>query len=206
MKALILAAGYATRLYPLTREYAKPLLKVKRRPIIDYIIDKLEAIDEIDEIFVVTNSKFFSQFRNWQRRLKTKKRITLVDDLTTSHADRRGAIGDMYFVVKNQSVDDDLLVIGGDNLFDGDLSNFVAYALEKKTHPIIGAYNIRDKKQCRKYGVLKIDEENRVIDFQEKPKDPDSTLVAMCLYYFPKGSRALIKEYLAQKIDKHDAT
>src|SRR5512143_2698369 len=100
MKALILAAGYATRLYPLTKKFPKPLLVVGKKPIIDYIIEKISAIDAIDEIIVVTNSKFISAFRQWARTLKTEKRLTLVDDLTTELEDRRGAIGDMHFVVK----------------------------------------------------------------------------------------------------------
>ncbi len=118
MKALILAAGYATRLYPLTKEYPKPLLKVGRRPIINYIIDKLETLKEIGEIIVVTNNKFMPQFRKWKTSLKGRKRISLVDDLTKSHEDRRGAIGDMNFVINKKGLRDDLLVVGGEDRHD----------------------------------------------------------------------------------------
>src|SRR3989338_6754204 len=127
MKALILAAGYATRLYPLTKEYPKPLLEVGKRPIINYIIDKLEALDDIDEILVVTNSKFFPKFKKWLSRLRNKKHISLVDDLTKSHSDRRGAIGDMNFVINKKHLKDDLLVMGGDNLFSGGLKEFLSF-------------------------------------------------------------------------------
>jgi glucose-1-phosphate thymidylyltransferase len=205
MKALILAAGYATRLYPLTKEYPKPLLKIEDKPIIDFIIDKLEKIDEIGEIIVVTNSKFIPRFRKWRQKLHTQKRINLVDDLTKSNADRRGAIGDIDFTINKKRVKDDLLVIGGDNLFDGDLEDFLLFAWTKR-NPVIGTYNIRNKINARKYGVLKLDKNKRVVDFKEKPKKPESTLVAMCLYYFPKERLGLIKEYLKSRSRRTDAT
>ncbi len=205
MKALILAAGYATRLYPLTKEYPKPLLKVAKRPIIDYIIDKLTALDEIDEIFVVTNSKFMPQFKKWHKLLKCRKRISLIDDLTKSLDDRRGAIGDMNFAINKKRIKDDILVIGGDNLFSGNLKELLSFA--KGNHnPVIGAFNIKDLRQARKYGVIKLDRENKVVDFKEKPQNPKSTLIAMCLYYFPKNKLGLVKEYIKSKRDKHDAT
>jgi glucose-1-phosphate thymidylyltransferase len=206
MKALILAAGYATRLYPLTKEYPKPLLAVGRRPIIDYIIDKLEVIDNIDEIIIVTNSKFIFIFKRWKAALKTKKRLTLVDDLSKSHADRRGAIGDLNFVIDKKIIKEDLLVIGGDNLFEGELKDFLSFAKLKKPYVVMGIYDIKDKEQAEKYGVVKLDRAKRIVDFKEKPKNPKSTLIAMCLYYFPKKQLEFVGEYLEIKRDKHDAT
>jgi len=205
MKALILAAGYATRLYPLTRDYPKPLLKVGHKPIINYIIDGLKELDEVDEIIVVANSKFMPLFKKWKTGLKIKKRISLVDDLTRSHDDRRGAIGDINFVINKKHLKDSLLVVGGDNLFDAELKDFLSF-VKGNPHPVIGAYNIKDKQQAKNYGVVKLDVKSRLIDFEEKPDKPQSTLVAMCLYYFPKGKIGLIKEYLNMKTDKHDAT
>lgn len=206
MKALILAAGYATRLYPLTKEYPKSLLKVGAKPIIDYIIEKLSAVKDIDEIIVVTNSKFISIFKKWAKELKISKSITLIDDLTKEHADRRGAIGDMDFVIDQRRVADDLLVVGGDNLFEDELHEFLSFAKDKTPSPVIGIYDIKNKEQALKYGVLRMDKDNMVIDFEEKPKNPNSTLIAMCLYYFTKEKLGLIKEYLDEKTDKHDAT
>jgi len=203
---LILAAGYATRLYPLTKEYPKPLLTIGRRPLIDYILDKLNKIDEIDEIIVITNSKFIRQFKIWSESLVGSKRISLVDDLTQSHADRRGAIGDMYFAVTKKRLKTDLLVIGGDNLFDGDLEEFLSFAKGNHPHPVIGAYDIRNKSRAAKYGVIKLDAKKRIMDFKEKPPRPESSLVAMCLYYFPKAKLRLIKEYLKSEYNKNDAT
>lgn len=205
MKALILAAGYATRLYPLTKEYPKPLLEVGKRPIINYIIDKLQALDDIDEIIVVTNSKFMPQFKKWLRHLQGEKRVSLVDDFTKSNSDRRGAIGDIAFVINKKRLKDDLLVIGGDNLFSGDLKVFSSF-IKGNPSPVIGAYNIKDIRQAGNYGVIKLNKKNRLIDFKEKPKNPGSTLIAMCLYYFPKGKLKLIKEYLCSSKETCDAT
>lgn len=206
MKALILAAGYATRLYPLTKDYPKPLLCVGGRPIIDYIVDKLKAVDEVDEIIVVTNSKFILRFRDWAKKLRVKKTISLVDDLTDSLLNRRGAIGDMDFVIDKKKLRDDLLVIGADNLFDSDLKAFISFIKANSKKPVIGAYQIKDTEELKKYGVLKLDGKNKVIDFKEKPAKPKSTLVAMCLYYFPRGKLRLVKEYLNSRSAKNDAT
>lgn len=204
MKALILAAGYATRLYPLTKEFPKPLLTIEQRPIIDYIIDKLERVNQIDEIIVITNSKFYWRFSKWRTKIKTQKHISLIDDLTKDHASKRGAIGDMDFAIDKKRIKDDLLVIGGDNLFDGDINDLLAFAKTKKNNPVIGAFDIEDTVKAKEYGVIKMDKENRIIDFQEKPLKPKSTLVAMCLYYFPKERLTLIKEYLNTEAKKSD--
>lgn len=206
MKALILAAGYATRLYPLTKEYPKPLLKVGKRPIIDFIVDKLVAVKEIDEIIVVTNSKFISRFKEWKKGLKASVRVTLVDDLTKDNATRLGAVGDMNFAIHKLKIKDDLIVIGGDNLFDGGIGQLISFANSVKKSPVIGVYDIGKRSKAVNYGVMKLNKEKRIVDFQEKPLKPKSTLVGMCLYYFPKRSLGMIKEYLKVKLLKNDAT
>ena len=205
MKALILAAGYATRLYPLTKEYPKPLLEVRKKPIIGYIVEKLESLDEVNEIIVVTNSKFIAKFKEWKNSVKTRKPITLVDDLTKSNAARLGAIGDVNFVIKKKRIKEDLLVIGGDNLFSGGLKKFLSSAVKNKPAATIGLYKLRSLKDASHYGVAKLDAKLRVIDFAEKPAKPKSRLVAMCLYYIPKGCLKLIRDYMRVK-DKADAT
>ena len=208
MKALILAAGYATRLYPLTKEFPKPLLEVENKPIIDYIIDKLDSLGEVTEIIVVTNSKFFPRFETWRTKQKTKIPINIMDDLTKDNATRRGAIGDMDFAIRKKKLNDDLLVIGGDNLFDSALEGFVSFCKAKSvgSSPVIGVYDIKHKSSANKYGVVKLDKQSRIIDFQEKPNKPKSSLVAMCLYYFPKKTLSLLKEYLKARTEKRDAT
>jgi len=206
MKALILAAGYAVRLYPLTKRFPKPLLKVAGRPIIDYIVDKLVLIDDIDEIMVVTNNRFIKKFRQWSRSRKSNKKITIINDLTMSPEDRLGAIGDIYFSIEKNKVKDDILVVGGDNLLEDNLEQFVKFSVKKKLKPVIGVYDIKDKAEASKYGVIKLNKDKRIIDFQEKPEKPKSSLVAMCLYYFPEGKLKLLKEYMADETNRKDAT
>ena len=204
-KALILAAGYATRLYPLTRDYPKPLLQVKGKPIINYIIDKFTGLKEIDEIFVVTNSKFISHFKRWRKKIRSNKRISLIDDLTKSPEDRLGAVGDIDFTIRAKSIKNDLLVIGGDNLFMESMRGFIDLA-KNKNSPVLGVYDIKNKRNATKYGVIKLDKNNKVVDFQEKPRKPKSSLVAMCLYYFPKKRLSFIGEYADNRNKNNDTT
>jgi glucose-1-phosphate thymidylyltransferase len=205
MKALVLAAGYATRLYPLTKEYPKPLLEVNKKPIIDYAIEKINGIPYIDEIIVVTNSKFFPHFKEWSESVSSSTPISIVDDLTKDLDDRRGAVGDIHFVIAERTLSDDLLVLGGDNIFDGALTEFVADAKERTPDPVIGAYDIKHREQATKYGVLVVGEKNKIVAFHEKPRHPESTLIAMCLYYFSKEKLSLVDEYFKSRADKHDA-
>lgn len=205
MRALILAAGYAVRLYPLTKQYPKPLLEVGKRPIINYIVEKLESAGQIKEITVITNSKFASIFKKWASRINCSKPLDVVNDLTSTPFDKRGAIGDMDFAISKKNISEDLLVIGGDNLFDGNLEDFLDFAKKSGGRPVIGAYNIGNLREAAKYGVLKLDKNKKIVDFKEKPKKPKSTLVAMCLYYFPRRKLKLIKEYLKDKEHKSDA-
>lgn len=206
MKALILAAGYAVRLYPLTKKFPKPLLKVAGRPVIDYIVEKLVLIDDIDEIMIVTNNRFIGKFRQWLKSRKLNRKITIINDLTMSPEDRLGAIGDIYFSVNKNKIKDDILVVGGDNLLEDNLGEFILFTKKKKFKPVIGVYDIKDKGEASKYGVIKLDKDKRIIDFQEKPKNPKSSFVAMCLYYFPKGKLNLVKEYMADETNRKDAT
>ncbi|MDD5120446.1 MAG: nucleotidyltransferase family protein [Candidatus Omnitrophica bacterium] len=206
MKALILAAGYATRLYPLTKEYPKPLLEVKGKAIINYIIEKFKPVSAIDEIYIVTNSKFISTFRKWVKSVKLPKKITLIDDLTKNNQDRLGAIGDINFVIKKQKVKDDLLVVGGDNLFSGSLKDFLRFSSQNRPAATIGLYRLKQRKDACRYGVVKLNRRKKITSFQEKPKDPGSNIVAMCLYYIPKNYLYLIEEYVENRDKKVDAT
>jgi glucose-1-phosphate thymidylyltransferase len=205
MKALILAGGYGTRLYPLTKEFPKPLLKVRGRPIIDYIADKLSVVKGLDEIIVVTNSKFFRYFKAWGIKFKCVRRIRVINDLTKSLKDRRGAVGDMKFAMDKARIEEDLLVVGGDNLIGGNLDRFINFA-SRVQGPSIGVYDIRNKREAVNYGVVKLDGRRRITDFREKPARPASTLVAMCLYYFPRETLSLLKDYIKQNKNRLDAT
>ncbi len=195
MKALILAAGYATRLYPLTKDRPKSLLPIGNKPIIEHIVDNLERIESVNEIIVVSNQRFSHQFQDWLNGVSCVKRIRLINDGTTSEENRLGAVGDMNFVINEYNIADDLLVIGGDNLLTGDLRGFLEFS-ELKRSSAVGLYDIKNRRIAMKYGVVMLNGDNRLIDFSEKPKVPPSSLIAMCLYYFPKEKLHLISEYL----------
>jgi len=196
MKVLLLAAGYATRLYPLTLDTPKPLLPVAGKTVIGYIFDLIEPLKEVDEVFIVTNEKFFRNFEDWKKTFKSSKKITILDDGTTSNETRLGATGDIEFVIEKKTIKDDLLVLAGDNLFKTDLSIFTKFCTSKRPSITIGLYDIKDLILAKKYGIVSVDKNNKVIDFKEKPANPPSTLAAMCLYFFPKERLDIMKSYL----------
>jgi len=198
-KALILAAGYATRLYPITKHISKPLLPVNGKPMIEYILDKISLIDEIDEIFVVTNKKFYPHFKLWHDRIKAAgvydKKIKIINDNTTKDGTKLGAIGDMKYVVDQENIQDDLLIIGGDNLFEFNLQDTIDY-FKKKGQNIVALHDIKDHEAVKKYSVVELNPEDKLIDFEEKPKKPKSTLIAICTYIFKKETLPRITEYI----------
>lgn len=194
MKAIILAAGYATRLYPLTLNTPKPLLDIAGRPMIEHILDKLQEIQELDHTFIVTNSKFFPLFRHWLQGY-SRKNITIVDDQTASNEDRRGAIGDISFVLGNHPVGDDLLIVGGDNLFACSLEAFISFAAGR---PSILSYDVKDRELAKLYGILSLDRQGRILSFAEKPAEPASTLASTCIYFLPQHTISAITEYISQ--------
>ena len=196
MKALLLAAGYATRLYPLTLNKPKPLLPVAGKPVIEYMLDIVEPIKEVDEVFVITNDKFHKHFEEWGARVSSKKKITIVNDGTLSNEDRLGATGDIEFVIEKKKIDDDLLVLAGDNIFGTPLAEFMDFSLSKRPSISIGLYDVKDLGLSKKYGIVSLDKNNKVIDFSEKPEKPRFTLAAKCLYFFPKEKLEIIKAYL----------
>jgi glucose-1-phosphate thymidylyltransferase len=196
MKVLILAAGYGTRLYPLTEKQAKPLLPVAGKPMVEHIINKVEEIDEVDEICMVVNQKFAGNFERWVSGFKTNKKVSLFNDGSTDDADKLGAIGDMKFVIEKGGISDDLLVVAGDNLFDFSFSPFVNFFKERGTS--IGLYRVEPIEDVKKYSVVELDESERVLNFEEKPEHPSTNLIAICMYLFPKDKLSLISDYLQQ--------
>jgi glucose-1-phosphate thymidylyltransferase len=193
MNAIILAAGYATRLRPLTDTWAKELLPVGGRPIIDRIVEGLSAVDEIDAVHVVTNARKAPAFHAWAEG----RDVTVHDDGTTSNDDRLGAIGDMQFVIETAGVDDDLLVIAGDNLFDFSLPDFVTFWRSKGRASAVAVRDVGSLELAAQYGIVALDGDGRVTDFVEKPADPSSTLAATATYLFHREHAALIEGYLA---------
>jgi glucose-1-phosphate thymidylyltransferase len=188
VKALILAAGYATRLRPLTDVIAKPLLPVGGRPMVDWILDRL-AETSADEIHLVTNARFAPDFERWAK----DKEVQVHNDGTTSNEDRLGAIGDIDFV----GLDDDLLVIASDNLFDYSLADYEAY-WRAKGGSAVAVLDVEDRELAKKYGIVEVDEDDRIIDFVEKPDRPPSTLAATATYLYRRDHAALVPTYLAE--------
>ncbi len=193
MKALVLAAGYATRLYPLTLDRPKALLEVGGRPMLDHVLDRLQAMG-VDETIVVTNAKFTPHFEEWAAE---KECVTIVNDGTTSNDDRLGAIGDTAFVLDETGLDDDLVVVAGDNLFGEDVSGFSAYGQEVDA-PVLAVHDVGDLSRMREYNQIEVDEEGRIVFFEEKPEDARTTLAGVALYFYPRHTLPLIRQYLAE--------
>ena len=187
IKALILAAGYATRLYPLTENQPKPLLKVAGVPIVEHILKKLNDVDNIDEIFIVTNNKFYGHFMVWLNDLNCSKKVKVINDGTISNEDRLGPVGDIHHVLKEEEINDNLLVIAGDNLFGFPLNSFINQ-FNTKNNSVVALHDLKDKDKVRnKFGVAILKQEcSQVIDFEEKPEETKSNLAATACYIFHK--------------------
>jgi glucose-1-phosphate thymidylyltransferase len=194
MKALVLAAGYATRLYPLTLDRPKALLEVGGRPMLDHVLERLQEMG-VDETIVVTNAKFTPHFEEWAAG---RDGVRIVNDGTTSNDDRLGAIGDIGFVLDETGLDDDLVVVAGDNLFGEDVSGFPAYGRQVDA-PVLAVHDVGDLSRMSEYNQVDVDEEGRIVFFEEKPEDARSTLAGVALYFYPRGTLPLIREYLDAK-------
>jgi len=200
VKAIVLAAGYATRLYPLTETVAKPLLPVSGRPMIDYVLDRIHEVDEVDGVHVVTNHKFAGSFLRWAEAHEAAGvRIDVHDDGTTSVADRLGAIGDIRFVIDQAGLErDDLLVVAGDNLFDFSIAGYVRWWRGKGEASAVALYDVGDLELVTKYSSVELDDDDRLVGFVEKPEHPESTLVATATYLFHRGHVPLVERYLGE--------
>jgi glucose-1-phosphate thymidylyltransferase len=199
MKLLILAAGYATRLYPLTKDQPKPLLPVAGKPMIDHVVEKFKNSDDIDEVYIVTNNKFAGHFEKWAKGAAPRypgKKFRIFNDGTTSDQDKLGAIGDIHFVMNKTNLDDDLIVVAGDNLFGGSLDEYIRLSQQKGI--LIGVYDVKDLEAIKNYNNITLDTSGKVTFFEEKPKEPKSTITAIALYHYPKSALKLIKQYIAE--------
>lgn len=202
MKVLILAAGYATRLYPLTENKPKCLLMVGGRTILDALIEKINAVRGVDEILIVTNNKFDAQLAQFgageaaPRPYDTRIPIRVINDGTTSNDNRLGAIGDLDFVIHQCNINDDILMLASDNLFDGSLEEFAAFAA-KQGGVSTGLHDIGDPMLAAgKYGVFEMGGGQEIGRIEEKPAKPRSSLIGMGIYYFPKTTLGKIRDYL----------
>ena len=200
MNVLILAAGYATRLYPLTENKAKPLLEVAGKPMMEWVIDNLAPIKGLEKVYVVTNAKFAADFQAWAdhyNQTHAKLAFEIINDGSTSDADKLGAIGDINLVISHANLaTSDLIVVAGDNLFNESLEDFGRFCTEKK-QPVLGLYDVGSLEDAKKYGVVAIDSHGVITSFEEKPAAPKSTLIGIALYFYPKEAVAMIPTYLA---------
>jgi glucose-1-phosphate thymidylyltransferase len=193
MKALILAGGYATRLRPLTDSIPKMLLPLAERPMLDYLLDRIRELEEIDEIHLVTNARFAPEFRDW-----APTEVTVHDDGTTSNEDRLGAIGDLAFTIDRAGLEgEDLLVVAGDNLVGYSLPEYVDFWREKGGSAI-ALYEVADRELLKGYGVVELDEDDRVVGFEEKPAQPRSDLAATAAYLYRGQDLELLGTYLEE--------
>jgi glucose-1-phosphate thymidylyltransferase len=209
MNALILAAGYATRLYPLTLNKAKPLLEVGGKPIIEWLFDNLASVQGLETVYIVTNNKFANDFQNWASGYSTSAKATadkqdrhremkikIINDGSTSDDDKLGAIGDINLVLTRENLANaDLLVIAGDNLFEQPLTDFVNAA--KKWPATVAVHDVGDLEAMKKYGTVTVDNKGVITSFEEKPQKPKSTLAAVALYYYSRQVLSLFTTYLA---------
>ena len=194
MKCLILAAGYATRLYPLTENFPKPLLKVGEKTILDWLVDDIDGAGSVNEYVVISNHKFAPHFYEWAKNKKQK--ITVVDDGTSTNETRLGAVKDIEFAIDVLSLDDDLLVIAGDNVLDFSLTEFISYAQKKESSCIMRYYEPEEKKLL-KCGVVAVDEEDKVLFMTEKSLTPATHWCCPPFYYYTREDAKLIKKGIA---------
>jgi glucose-1-phosphate thymidylyltransferase len=199
MNALILAAGYATRLYPLTLDKPKPLLLVGGKPIIEWVVDSLVDVPNLETIYVVTNDKFASDFQAWSERYQSRQpkfKFKIINDGSKSDEDKLGAIGDINFVVSRENLTGGgLLIIAGDNLFTESLTDFVTCV--KESEAVVAVYDVGDIEAIKKYGNIAIDADGIITHFEEKPQKPRGTLAAIALYYYSPEVLSLLTTYLA---------
>ncbi|HZS17942.1 MAG TPA: nucleotidyltransferase family protein [Candidatus Udaeobacter sp.] len=199
MNALILAAGYATRLYPLTLNKAKPLLVVGGKPIIEWVVDNLRGVPDLETIYVVTNNKFAADFQAWSELYQKRHpefHFKIINDGSKSDDDKLGAIGDINFVVTQEKLSQSsLLIIAGDNLFTESLEEFVACA--KGSAATVGVYDVGNPEAVKKYGNVLINQDGIITHLEEKPQNPRGTLAAIALYYYSSEVLSLLTTYLA---------
>jgi glucose-1-phosphate thymidylyltransferase len=194
VKAVVLAGGYATRLYPLTRDRPKHLLEVGGRTVLELLLERL-PLDRLDRVYIVTNAKFAERFREWAESYPAD--VVVLDDGTTSEEDRLGAIGDLQLAIDTEGLDDDLIVAAGDSIFTARLDEFARFGQERDA-AAIGVYDVGDLEAMKRLSSIGVDEDSRLVTFEEKPDQPESTLAGVALYFYPRAILPLVGQYLAE--------
>ncbi|MBO7424719.1 MAG: nucleotidyltransferase family protein [Clostridiales bacterium] len=199
MKVLLLNAGYATRLYPLTENMPKSLLPLGKKLIIDYILDAIDSMKDVSEIILISNSKFASQFQAWADSLdrEGKAPISVLDDGTDSPDNMRGAIGDIKFAIEEKNIDEDVCIMAGDNIFTYDVNDMYDFFRSKNADTLV-AIHVPEKHQLQKLAVAILDDDGKILDMSEKPKEPKSNWGIYATYFYKRETIKLIDEYLAE--------
>lgn len=197
MQCILLAAGYATRLYPLTENMPKALLKLGDKTILDMVTDRIDEVGEVESIYIVTNDKFYNHFVEWSKGYKGPKKIKVLNDHTTNNDNRLGAIGDLKYVIDAEKIDDEMLVMASDNIFDFSLNDFTAMYREKNAD-MICAHTIENKEDLHSMGVVELAADGRVKSFEEKPQNPKSDLGVPPFYLYKRETLPLVDEYLKE--------
>lgn len=200
MKAVILAGGFAKRMWPLTKDMPKHLLPVAGRPMLDYVIAKLEVLSAVEKLYVSTNAKFIDKFEEFLNKRNTRKDIALFIEDSHSEKEKLGSVGALGYMIRKCGIDDELLVIGGDNIFDFDLADFFNYFQLKGTNAV-ALYDLKSKAKARLFGVVDLSPDGKIINFQEKPREPQSTIVSTACYAFTRKGVRNILRYLSEGND-----
>ncbi len=196
MKCILACAGYATRLYPLTENQPKALLPVKGKPIIEYLLEKIEQVPEIDPVYIISNNKFYTKFAWWLSSIESKfsKKIEIIDTSSLTVEDQKGALQDCLTAINQKEIDDDVLILYGDNLFDLNLRDFIKFFKEKNS-TCLACYKIPRIEDAKKYGIIETDSENKIIEIEEKPLEPKSNLAVTGIYMIKKQDIKKIKTF-----------
>jgi glucose-1-phosphate thymidylyltransferase len=200
MRVIILSAGYGTRLYPLTLNLPKALIPINSRPLINFLMEKLKLLRKyhpIKEVIIVSNNKFYRKFLRWKKKYKIS--VNILNDGSNTPKDRLGAVKDIKFAIGRKK--GNWLIIGADNLFEDDLLGFLEFATKRIPYPSIGIYDVKNKKEARRFGVVKISPKKRILELEEKPQKPSSTLIATCIYFFPQECVRFLDLFLSKVND-----
>lgn len=196
MKNIIIAAGYATRLYPLTENFPKPLLKVGQRNILERMLDDVDRLPEIDSHIIVTNHRFAPVFEEWRSGVSYNKPITIIDDGTSTNETRLGAVRDLLLAIERCGIDDDIMVLAADNILEFSLRGFVDYFREKGTS-VIMCHHEPELRRLQRTGVIAVDGDMRVLEMQEKPEHPVSNWAVPPFYIYSRRDLPLIRDCMS---------
>lgn len=198
MKVVLLCAGYGTRLYPLTENQPKPLLPIGGKPIVDHLLEKIEKLPGVDQVFLVTNDRFHSHFETWAGKKRFLQKLEVVNDGTRTNETRLGAIGDLRFVLKKFRIQDDIVLLAGDNLFLSELEGFHSFAESHRPHTSLAVVDVRDLGLARQYGIVQTRSDGQITAFFEKPEKPPATLASTGGYWFARESLDLLDRYASE--------